>query len=88
MVPLVGFLPASDHRVRGTVSAIEQRLLDDTFVRRYESDKTADGVPPGDGAFLACSFWWSITSSRSSATTSARIVRASVSTAQRRWAIG
>jgi GH15 family glucan-1,4-alpha-glucosidase len=58
LLPLVGFLPATDPRVRGTVSAIEQRLLiDGTFVLRYDTQKAADGLPPGEGAFLACSFW-------------------------------
>jgi GH15 family glucan-1,4-alpha-glucosidase len=57
MVPLVGFLPASDPRVRGTVEAIEKELVVDGFVLRYDSEATDDGLPPGEGAFLACSFW-------------------------------
>jgi GH15 family glucan-1,4-alpha-glucosidase len=57
MMPLVGFLPASDPRVRGTVEAIERRLLHDGFVKRYESGAAVDGLPPGEGAFLACTFW-------------------------------
>lgn len=58
MLPLVGFLPPDDPRVRGTVAAIEQRLLvEDTFVRRYDTEEAFDGLPPGEGAFLACSFW-------------------------------
>jgi GH15 family glucan-1,4-alpha-glucosidase len=58
LIPLVGFLPATDPRIRGTVRAIEERLLiDGEFVLRYESDNPADGLPPGEGAFLACSFW-------------------------------
>jgi GH15 family glucan-1,4-alpha-glucosidase len=57
-MPLVGFLPADDPRVRGTVAAIERTLLvDDTFVLRYRSDETDDGLPAGEGAFLPCSFW-------------------------------
>jgi len=56
-LPLVGFLPAQDPRVRGTVAAIEKRLLVDGFVMRYDGGKTGDGLPPGEGAFLACSFW-------------------------------
>jgi GH15 family glucan-1,4-alpha-glucosidase len=57
-IPLVGFLPASDPRVRGTVAAIERELLiDDTFVLRYRTDPAVDGLPEGEGAFLACSFW-------------------------------
>jgi GH15 family glucan-1,4-alpha-glucosidase len=58
LIPIVGFLPADDPRVRGTVRAIEQRLLiGDEFVLRYESEHTIDGLPAGEGAFLACSFW-------------------------------
>ncbi len=57
MIPLVGFLPASDARVRGTVECIERRLLADGFVMRYDTRASNDGLPPGEGAFLACSFW-------------------------------
>jgi GH15 family glucan-1,4-alpha-glucosidase len=58
LIPLVGFLPASDPRVRGTVRAIEDRLLiDGEFVLRYETENPRDGLPQGEGAFLACSFW-------------------------------
>jgi GH15 family glucan-1,4-alpha-glucosidase len=59
MVPLVGFLPADDERVRGTVQAIEENLLQDGFVQRYTQppDEGVDGLPGGEGAFLACSFW-------------------------------
>jgi GH15 family glucan-1,4-alpha-glucosidase len=58
MVPLVGFLPATDERVRGTVAAIERELLRDGFVQRYtQPPEGVDGLPPGEGAFLACSFW-------------------------------
>jgi len=53
----VGFLPADDPRVQGTVKAIEQRLLVDGLVMRYDTEETQDGLPPGEGAFLACSFW-------------------------------
>jgi GH15 family glucan-1,4-alpha-glucosidase len=57
VIPLVGFLPASDPRVRGTLRAIEDRLLiDQEFVLRYEPENLGDGLPPGEGAFLACSF--------------------------------
>jgi GH15 family glucan-1,4-alpha-glucosidase len=57
-IPLVGFLPPDDPRVISTVTAIERELLvDDCFVLRYRSERTADGLPPGEGAFLACSFW-------------------------------
>ncbi len=58
LIPLVGFLPASDPRVRGTVKAIEEKLvIGGEFVRRYETEDPGDGLPPGEGAFLACSFW-------------------------------
>lgn len=57
-IPLVGFLPAEDPRVRSTVAAIERELLvDDTFVLRYLTHPDIDGLPPGEGAFLPCSFW-------------------------------
>jgi GH15 family glucan-1,4-alpha-glucosidase len=57
LIPIVGFLPPDDPRVRGTVAAIEQRLVVDGLVLRYDSAQVADGLPPGEGAFLACSFW-------------------------------
>ena len=57
LLPLVGFLPPSDPRIIGTVRAIEERLMADGFVCRYDTGAGADGLPPGEGAFLACSFW-------------------------------
>jgi len=57
MLPLVGFLPATDPRMLGTVRAIESSLLRDGFVERYATHPSVDGLPPGEGAFLACSFW-------------------------------
>jgi GH15 family glucan-1,4-alpha-glucosidase len=57
MIPLVGFLPAHDERVVGTVKAIETRLMEDGFVCRYENESSVDGLPPGEGVFLPCSFW-------------------------------
>jgi GH15 family glucan-1,4-alpha-glucosidase len=59
MVPLVGFLPATDERVLGTVAAIEEHLMRDGFVQRYTQhpETDVDGLPPGEGAFLACTFW-------------------------------
>jgi GH15 family glucan-1,4-alpha-glucosidase len=57
VLPLVGFLPADDPRIRGTVDFVERSLLDGGFVLRYDSTATDDGLPPGEGAFLACSFW-------------------------------
>ena len=59
LAPVVGFLPADDPRMVGTVDAIEKRLLRKGFVMRYEQpDASVDGLPPGEGAFLACSFWY------------------------------
>jgi GH15 family glucan-1,4-alpha-glucosidase len=57
MIPLVGFLPPEDPRVRGTVEAIERQLTRDAFVARYNTVPEVDGLPPGEGAFLLCSFW-------------------------------
>ena len=60
LIPLVGFLPATDERVVGTVTAIEEELVREGFVRRYLADEEnmdVDGLPPGEGAFLPCSFW-------------------------------
>jgi len=56
-IGLVGFLPMNDLRIIGTVEAIEKRLMKDGFVKRYDSRTTDDGLPEGEGAFLACSFW-------------------------------
>lgn len=58
LIPQVGFLPPSDPRVLGTVEAIEGELADGPFVLRYRTDTTEDGLPPGEGAFLICSFWF------------------------------
>ena len=60
LIPLVGFLPATDERVVGTVRAIQQDLMRGGFVERYRADEEnadVDGLPPGEGAFLPCSFW-------------------------------
>jgi GH15 family glucan-1,4-alpha-glucosidase len=57
LIPQVGFLPAHDPRVRGTVEAVERELLVDGFVMRYRTEFGADGLPPGEGTFLPCSFW-------------------------------
>ncbi|HTV21278.1 MAG TPA: glycoside hydrolase family 15 protein, partial [Polyangiaceae bacterium] len=56
LMPQVGFLPISDERVRGTIAAVERELLRDGLVMRY-LHQGQDGLPPGEGAFLACSFW-------------------------------
>jgi GH15 family glucan-1,4-alpha-glucosidase len=57
MVPLVGFLPANDERIVRTVEAIDRELTVDGFVSRYRHREELDGLPPGEGAFLLCSFW-------------------------------
>ncbi|HYI19570.1 MAG TPA: glycoside hydrolase family 15 protein, partial [Solirubrobacteraceae bacterium] len=57
MIPIVGFLPPDDPRVIGTVEAIQRELMRDGFVLRYDTDEADDGLPPGEGAFLPCSFW-------------------------------
>jgi GH15 family glucan-1,4-alpha-glucosidase len=56
-MPVIGFLPGSDPRVRATVEAIRRELMPDGFVLRYDSSRVHDGLPPGEGVFLACSFW-------------------------------
>jgi GH15 family glucan-1,4-alpha-glucosidase len=57
LLPTTGFLPPDDPRIRGTIEAVERHLLVDGFVLRYNSDTADDGLPAGEGAFLACSFW-------------------------------
>jgi GH15 family glucan-1,4-alpha-glucosidase len=60
MIPLVGFLPATDERMVRTVDAIQRDLMPDGFVLRYRADEenvNVDGLPPGEGVFLPCSFW-------------------------------
>ena len=58
LIPQVGFLPPDDERVRGTVDAVERDLgLGDGLLLRYHTDEAPDGLPPGEGAFLLCSFW-------------------------------
>ena len=56
-IVMVGFLPPDDPRIRGTVEAIEKKLMKGGFVLRYDTATTDDGLPPGEGVFLACSFW-------------------------------
>jgi GH15 family glucan-1,4-alpha-glucosidase len=58
LLAIVGFLPPSDPRIVGTVRAIEARLLVGGFIYRYDTSQTEDGLPPGEAAFLACSFWF------------------------------
>ena len=59
MIPLVGFLPATDERVQSTVERIQEELSVDGYVQRYHPEKSTgvDGLPPGEGSFLPCSFW-------------------------------
>ena len=60
-IPLMGFLPPDDPRVRGTLEAVRRELLVDGFVKRYRHDEeveSIDGLPPGEGAFFLCSFWF------------------------------
>ncbi len=57
MMPIVGFLPAEDPRVIGTVKAIETNLMENGFIARYTQDPAVDGLPHGEGMFLPCSFW-------------------------------
>ena len=57
LLPLVGFLPADDPRIVGTVAAIERGLLKDGFVSRYDTTSSVDGLAGDEGVFLACSFW-------------------------------
>jgi GH15 family glucan-1,4-alpha-glucosidase len=57
LMPAVGFLPASDPRVQGTIKAIEKTLVQDGYVLRYKAEHTGDGLTGTEGAFLACSFW-------------------------------
>ena len=57
LMTAVGFLPGSDRRVKATVKAIERELMRDGLVQRYHTTQADDGLPPGEGVFLACSFW-------------------------------
>ena len=57
LIPITGFLPAHDPRVLGTVHAIERELMEGGLVHRYRTRESIDGLPPGEGAFLPCTFW-------------------------------
>ncbi|HKU71746.1 MAG TPA: glycoside hydrolase family 15 protein [Burkholderiales bacterium] len=57
LIPVTGFLPVDDPRVLGTVAAVQRHLMADGLVLRYSTHSARDGLPPGEGAFLACSFW-------------------------------
>ena len=56
-IGLVGFLPMDDPRIIGTTDAINRKLNENGFIQRYNAKAAPDGLPPGEGAFLACSFW-------------------------------
>lgn len=58
LLPLIGFLPPSDPRIASTVDAIGKELMAGGLIRRYHTHETDDGLPPGEGTFLACSFWY------------------------------
>lgn len=58
VLPIIGFLPATDPRMRQTVDLVERKLMSDGFVYRHDTNKSEDGVPEGEGAFLACNFWY------------------------------
>jgi GH15 family glucan-1,4-alpha-glucosidase len=57
LLPLVGFLPIADERIAGTITALEKHLLRDGLLLRYDTERVNDGLPAGEGAFLACNFW-------------------------------
>jgi GH15 family glucan-1,4-alpha-glucosidase len=57
MLPLVGFLPPDDERMVGTIEAVQRELMSDGLVHRYRTDAVSDGLPPGEGTFLLCTFW-------------------------------
>ncbi len=57
LLPCVGFLPVEDPRIASTIAAIERELIRDGLVMRYSTEEVEDALPPGEGAFLACSFW-------------------------------
>lgn len=57
MLPLVGFIGATDELMTNTIEGIERELVVDGLVRRYRTENVDDGLPPGEGTFLMCSFW-------------------------------
>jgi len=61
LLPQIGFLPADDSRMRATIAAIEAELCDHGFIRRYNTEKIQDGLPAGEAAFLASTFWYADT---------------------------
>jgi GH15 family glucan-1,4-alpha-glucosidase len=57
LIPITGFLPIEDPRVTATIEAIQRELTVEGLVQRYVTHQAVDGLPPGEGVFLACSFW-------------------------------
>jgi len=57
LLPLLGFLPPDDDRIRSTLARVQQQLSRHGFLLRYDSGHSGDGMPEGEGAFLPCSFW-------------------------------
>ena len=57
LIPRVGFLPATDPRVMGTIDAVRRELTDGGLVKRYQTTETHDGIKGSEGLFIACSFW-------------------------------
>jgi GH15 family glucan-1,4-alpha-glucosidase len=57
LAPQIGFLPIDDQRIVGTIEAVQRELMRDGFVQRYSTRQSPDGLSPGEGVFLACSFW-------------------------------
>jgi GH15 family glucan-1,4-alpha-glucosidase len=57
LIPAFGFLPPDDERVIGTIEAVQRELMADGLVLRYRTEEPTDGLPPGEGAFLPCTFW-------------------------------
>ena len=72
LMPVVGFLPGADERICGTIAAIEKRLMRGGLVMRYDTSRVDDGLPPGEGVFLACSFWMVSALNRTGRTEDAR----------------
>jgi len=57
LIPRLGFLPATDPRVMGTIAAVRRELSDDGLIKRYQTTETDDGLKGSEGLFIACSFW-------------------------------
>ncbi len=72
LLPMMGFLPIDDPRIEGTIAAVEKHLMPNGFVLRYDTSDSKDGLPAGEGAFLACSFWLAYAYARQGRTDEAR----------------